>query len=169
MAHHNNHHIHIPCNDMNNQFLSRDCYRFTTARFDSSLVLGKITREEVECMLEKVDESVDHFKPTKQLFIWGTLAMCAFFVLYIVDMFSLIGSNSSMFVVLLIVSIVGGLAAFVVCMVCLCKTQRVYQRKIQELFDEENLSIWHARQIHWRVGPNLTYLHIMFNFDALNG
>jgi hypothetical protein len=57
MSHHHNHnHIHIPVNDCNNQYLTKECYLFTTMRFDQSLVLGKISREEVECMLEKIHD-----------------------------------------------------------------------------------------------------------------
>ncbi len=60
--HHNRHHVIIPMNNCDNQYLTKNCYHFTTLRFDESLVVGKITRSEVEDMLNKIHDEVDHFK-----------------------------------------------------------------------------------------------------------
>ena len=45
-----------PVNDDKNQFLIREFYYFTSENFDSDLAKGKISRKEVEIMVDKIND-----------------------------------------------------------------------------------------------------------------
>jgi hypothetical protein len=45
-----------PVNDDKNQFLLKEPYLFTSGSFDSDLAKGKISREEVEIMVDKIND-----------------------------------------------------------------------------------------------------------------
>merc|ERR1712227_527813 len=40
------------------------------------------------------------------------------------------------------------------------------QRAVQLFLENQNMNHWHARGLHWSIGPNCRYLQLMMNFDA---
>ena len=160
--------IYIPANDSQNQYVSRDdCNKFSSLRFDQGLVRGKLTRQEVDDMLHRVHSEVGNFRGNSYICCFCTLIGIFFLGMWFWNIITNNGDDS--FVMFLFMSLIGGMGSVSVCPCILAMKNTKYQRKIQALFDKENINFWHSRNIHMKIGANLTYIHIMFNFNAETG
>ena len=95
--------------------------------------MGKMSRLEVEDMLDKVHLETNNFKNQKTTSIWCTLLAIGFFVLYLWDLigYSGISNNGWIFGGLLAFSIIGGICSLIVCIVMLDENPKKYMGAIQ--------------------------------------
>jgi len=107
-------------NDHQNQYLFRDdCGKFSSVRFDQGLVIGKITRQEVDDLLHRVHKEVNYFKGNNNTCICCSIVAFLFFLLYIFNF--IVNIDSDFFVVVLLVAIFGGIITIIVGIIIMTK------------------------------------------------
>ncbi len=133
-----------------------DCVKFSSSRFDQGLAAGRITREEVNQLLDRVHRKVNGFIPYYACCLVWFILWVLDVTIYIRNMIKPISKNYWRPIMLF--SFIG----LIGCWVCGCIFMSVKRgrlsTKIGTLLGKENEEKWHPRGIHMSCNYELYWI-----------
>ena len=153
----------LPPNNMNNQFLGRECCEITSENFDESLAHGKLTRQEVEGVVQDVNRIGQmNCKKFRTVIICPPLTLAVVITIYVIALSSWQGAGLAFGIIQYVLGLLGTIG-FIIWFIY--DRTKDATKKIRTYFEKANSDVWHARGIHWLVGYKLHYIQIIMNYN----